>query len=170
MSNNFNINPNFSINGFEKAFRDFNKGFSPEFNQVSGDDFNKIFNSIPQNQAQPLQGHSEFNVGLDTINAQKIENLSPSAKVAAEIGNGLSNSLNELNSFTRKAEEDFETFSAGGDISVHDVMISAQKSNLAMQMAIQLRNQMLNAYNEFKGMQIRRIYEKEFNYCFLLVD
>ena len=54
----------------------------------------------------------------------------------------------------RQSEKDIETFASGGDISVHQVMISAQKSALAMQMAIQLRNQMLNAYNEFKNMNI----------------
>ena len=54
----------------------------------------------------------------------------------------------------KEAETAFETFASGGDISVHEVMIASQKSGLAMQMAIQLRNQMLNAYNEFKGMSI----------------
>ena len=48
----------------------------------------------------------------------------------------------------------FETFATGGDISVHEVMIASQKSGLAMQMAIQLRNQMINAYNEFKNMSV----------------
>ena len=47
-----------------------------------------------------------------------------------------------------------ETFAAGGDISVHEVMIATQKSTLAMQMAIQLRNQMINAYTEFKNLRV----------------
>ncbi len=155
MNNGFNINPNFRLDGFEKTFRQFNKDFSPEFSKTSSEeDFSQIFNSISDTSSQPLKGHSEMFIGLDSINAQKVQNISPTAKMAQDIQNGLSNGLNELNTTVRKAESDFETFSAGGDISVHDVMISAEKSSLAMQMAIQLRNQMLNAYNEFKNMQI----------------
>ena len=60
----------------------------------------------------------------------------------------------DLNTVQKQAETDFETFASGGDISVHDVMISAQKSSLSMQMAIQLRNRVLNAYNELKSISI----------------
>lgn len=151
MGSNFNINTGFKIGGFEKAIEEYNKSFSPNFGALNNSDFDKIFNSMPQ--TQPLQAHTQYTIGLDSINAQKIENISPTAKMAKDIGSELSNSINELNSVTKQAEKDFETFASGGDISIHDVMISAEKSNLAMQMAIQLRNQMLSAYNEFKNMQ-----------------
>ena len=65
-----------------------------------------------------------------------------------------SEGIKNLSNVEKDAEHAFETFASGGDISVHDVMIASQKSNLAMQMAIQLRNQMLNAYNEFKNMSV----------------
>ena len=64
------------------------------------------------------------------------------------------NGINELNAINKQSEDDLETFASGGDISVHDVMISAEKSSLAMGMAIQLRNQAVNAYNEFKNMSM----------------
>ena len=91
---------------------------------------------------------------MDSINSQKIENLSPTAKMANSIGQGFSNGLSEVSNLGKEAEDAFETFATGGDISVHDVMIASQKSGLAMKMAIQLRNQMINAYNEFKNMGI----------------
>lgn len=161
MSNDFNINPNFKMGNFENSIQDFNKVFSSSLNQTNKAfenntmEFEKIFNSMAQSQQmQPLQADAQFYVGMDAINSQKIENLSPSAKMAKDIGEGFSSSIKQLSAVEKQAEHDFETFASGGDISVHDVMISAQKSNLAMQMAIQLRNQMLNAYNEFKGMQV----------------
>ena len=151
MSSNFNINPNFKLDGFNNSIDDFNKIFSNSANKADTS-FNEIFNSI--SPSAPLQaGVSQF-VGMDSINAQKISDISEVAKVAKDIGTGFSDSLSQLSNIDKKAEQDFETFASGGDISVHDVMISAQKSNLAMQMAIQLRNQMLNAYNEFKNMSI----------------
>lgn len=161
MSSNFNINPNFQMNNFNNSINEFNKAFSNSINNANkalenGANFSEIFNSIGQNNEQmaPMQLGAQYFYGVDTINSQKVENLSPTAQVAKDIGSGFSNSLNELSGIEKKAEQDFETFASGGDISVHEVMISAQKSNLAMQMAIQLRSQLLNAYNEFKNMSI----------------
>ena len=93
-------------------------------------------------------------LGADAINAQKVENLSETALMARDIGRGISGGINNLSTTQRAAEDAMETFAAGGDISVHEVMIASQKSTLAMQMAIQLRNQMVNAYNEFKNLRV----------------
>ncbi|MBE7707376.1 MAG: hypothetical protein E7Z88_01585 [Cyanobacteria bacterium SIG27] len=159
MAENFSINPNFNMGQFDNSINNYNKVFSNSLNQANSaldgaQSFDEIFNSISNNQAKPLQAGTQMNVGMDSIVASKIENLSPSAKMASDIGKGFSNGLNQLNAIEKEAETAFETFASGGDISVHEVMIASQKSGLAMQMAIQLRNQMLNAYNEFKGMSI----------------
>ena len=160
MANGFNINTNFNIGQFTNSIDDFNKVFSNSLDKANqnlngAQSFDEIFNSVGQQaQMAPLQASAHHFVGMDSINAQKIENLSPTAKMANSIGKGFSNGISEVSNLGKAAEEAFETFATGGDISVHDVMIASQKSGLAMQMAIQLRNQMLNAYNEFKGMQI----------------
>ena len=163
MSSNFNINTNFQLNNFDNSISEFNKAFSNSINDANkslennNNNFSEIFNSMTQQNNEQMAaielGVEYFN-GVDTINSQKVENLSPTAQVAKDIGSGFSNSINELNGMEKKAEQDFETFASGGDISVHEVMISAHKSNLAMQMAIQLRSQLINAYNEFKNMSI----------------
>ena len=93
-------------------------------------------------------------LGADAINAQKVENLSETALMARDIGQGFSNGISNLSATQKTAEDAMETFAAGGDISVHEVMIASQKSTLAMQMAIQLRNQMINAYSEFKNLRV----------------
>ena len=155
----FEINPNFQMGNFTNSIDKYNEVFSNSLNETNnafenGNEFDKIFASMSQNQPQPLQAGAQYYVGMDSINAQKIENLSPTAKMAQDIGKGFSDGIKNLSGIEKQAERDFETFASGGDISVHDVMISAQKSNLAMQMAIQLRNQMLNAYNEFNNMSV----------------
>ena len=157
MSNDFQINTAIQMNGFNNSIKDFNKTFgkinSNSVNNLPDEtNFNEIFNSIAKN---PLKGTAQFNLTDNIELKEKSEkNISPLLKTAQDIGNGLRNSLIELNTINKQAETDFETFASGGDISVHDVMISAQKSNLAMSMAIQLRNQAINAYNELKNMSI----------------
>ena len=154
----FEINTNIaSIDSFNKSFDNSIKNFVKQIDDAS--DFNEIFNSLtsnePQNTKEPqkLKGSVEF-LGVDAINAQKIENLSETALMARDIGKGISGGINNLSATQKAAEDAMETFAAGGDISVHEVMIAAQKSTLAMQMAIQLRNQAVNAYNEFKNLRV----------------
>ena len=159
MGSNFSINPNFNMNGFNNSIADFNKVFSnylngSENNLENASNFGEIFNSMSHNMT-PIQAGTQINDFNNTIGSvEKTKNISPVEKMAKDIGSGFSKGINDLNAVDKQAEVDFETFASGGDISVHEVMISAQKSSLAMQMAIQLRNQMLNAYNEFKSMQI----------------
>ena len=154
----FEINTNIaSIDSFNKSFDNSIKNFDKQIDDAS--DFNEIFNSLtsnePQNTKEPqkLKGSVEF-LGVDAINAQKIENLSETALMARDIGKGISGGIINLSATQKAAEDAMETFAAGGDISVHEVMIAAQKSTLAMQMAIQLRNQAVNAYNEFKNLRV----------------
>ena len=159
MAENFSINPNFNMGSFQNTIESYNKVFSNSLNQAndnvsSAQAFDEVLNSFNTSQINPIQASASMQVGMDSINAQKIENLSATAKMANDIGAGFKNGLNQVSSLGKQAEEAFETFASGGDISVHEVMIASQKSGLAMQMAIQLRNQMINAYNEFKNMGI----------------
>lgn len=140
---NFDINTNFNpINNFEKfnnSIKDFNKSFMEGKREL---------------EAGKSSISGNFTDILNSVNKNETKDISPSQKLALDIQNGFKSGITELNASQRKAEDDFETFASGGDISIHEVMISAEKSSLTMQMAIQLRNQMLNAYNEFKNMQI----------------
>lgn len=155
----FQINTNIgSIDNFNKSFNNSIKNFNEQIDNAS--DFNEVFNALtsnePKNTKEPLKlkGSVEMFLGADAINAQKIENLSDTARMARDIGEGFSKGIGNLSSTQKDAEDAMETFAAGGDISVHEVMIASQKSSLAMQMAIQLRNQMINAYSEFKNLRV----------------
>ncbi len=156
---NFNINPNFNVGDFNNSINEFNKIFNNSINDTNktfsnvDSSFADVFNSV--SQPKPIEAGIQYQqIGMDAINAQKVENLSPIAQMTSDISQGLKNSIQELNNVQRSAETKAELFAAGGDISIHDVMISAQKSSLAMQMAIQLRNQIVNAYNELKNISV----------------
>lgn len=156
---NFEINTNIgSIENYNKSFNNNLKNFDKQIEDAS--DFNEVFSAMtsnaPKNTKEPqkLKGSVEMFLGADAINAQKVENLSDTARMARDIGRGFSDGVTNLSGVQKEAEDAMETFAAGGDISVHEVMIASQKSTLAMQMAIQLRNQMINAYTEFKNLRV----------------
>ena len=156
---NFSINPNIQMGSFNNSINEFNKVFNNSLNDTNkafsetDKNFQEIFNSM--SQTKPIEAGIQYQqIGLDSIQAQKLENISPTAQMVQDIGKGLKGSLYDLNNTQRDAERKAEIFATGGDISVHDVMIAAEKSNVAMQMAIQMRNQVLNAYNELRNMSI----------------
>ncbi|UKI42568.1 MAG: flagellar hook-basal body complex protein FliE [Candidatus Melainabacteria bacterium] len=70
------------------------------------------------------------------------------------VGSSIETSVKSLNDTQVEAENAQVAFARGDDISVHEVMIAAEKSNLSMQMAIQLRNKVINAYNEINQIKV----------------
>ena len=129
-------------------------------------------NNIPQGPI--INTGIQMNVGLENMGISPIDRLDNVAQVqenslnsqnqrrsnsavknmANDIGNAFSNSLNDVNKAQNAAYEAAETFASGGDISVHEVMLASQKANLTMQMALQMRNKLVNAYNELYNVRI----------------
>ena len=117
----FNFN---SIN----SLQEFNNIFQRDVNQISASleeqmEFEKAFNEATarQNQIQDkLSMRTNIDVRLDTINANKIENLSDSTRMMNAFGDSIKGSINSLNTAQRNAEKAVETLASGGDISIHE--------------------------------------------------
>ncbi len=77
---------------------------------------------------------------------------------AKEVADGFSNLLdkylNNVNEKKQAAANAVETFASGGDIDIHSVMIASEKASLSMQLAIQLKSKLLNAYKEISSMRV----------------
>ena len=140
--------------------------------------FDNILNGKMQEMSNIPQGPIintgiQMNVGLENMGISPIERLdnvtqpqessmdsnkkrsnSPVENMANDIGNAFSKSLNDVNASQNAAYEAAETFASGGDISVHEVMLASQKANLTMQMALQMRNRLINAYNEIYNVRV----------------
>ena len=135
--------------------------------------FDNVLNQKMENMANTPQGPIintgiQMNVGLENMgvsplerieNAQGVQETQKRSRSAVEnmandFGKAFSNGLNSVNESQNAAYEAAETFAAGGDISVHEVMLASQKANLTMQMAIQMRNRLVNAYNEINNVRV----------------
>jgi flagellar hook-basal body complex protein FliE len=67
----------------------------------------------------------------------------------------LSSSLYSLNQVQNSAKNQAEDYMSGApDIGLNDVMLSLQKSTLALNLGIQVRNKMVSAYQEIMGMPV----------------
>lgn len=132
------------------------EGFNTEFNLNAVKDYNRY-----------LQGQASFELDTDTTEfAKALETAARSNpikdkndptgmgnfmdKISASLGGG----LNAVNSAKLEANRMQEDLAMGGPTSIHDAMIAAEKAELSMNMAIQIRNRILNAYTEINSMAL----------------
>lgn len=130
--------------------------------------FNADFNlNAVQNYNRYLQKQDAFDFEAEAETFSKaLENASRSVPLkdkadpvglgnfANQIGNGFSNALNAVNDAKLHSERLEEDLAMGGPTSIHDAMIAAEKAELSLQMAVQIRNRILNAYTEITNMAL----------------
>lgn len=67
----------------------------------------------------------------------------------------LKSSLDQVNQTQRTSETLSKNFVLGDDsVSLSDVMIAGQKSNIAFQATVQVRNKLVSAYQDIMNMQV----------------
>ncbi|GLR07548.1 flagellar hook-basal body complex protein FliE [Mixta theicola] len=67
----------------------------------------------------------------------------------------LINSLNNINQLQTSAKSQSQNYLAGAPgIGLNDVMVSMQKSSIALNLGVQVRNKLVNAYQEIMNMSV----------------
>lgn len=66
----------------------------------------------------------------------------------------LKDALNQTNDMLLESERLNEDFAAGKIDNILDVIVAGQKADIALQFTMQIRNKILDAYNEIMRMQI----------------
>lgn len=131
-------------------------GFNNEFNMNAIKDYNQF-----------LQGQASFELEAQTVDfAQALDTASRTVPLKDKndptgmgnfmdkIGASFSSGLDSVNKAKIEADRMQEDIAMGGPTSIHDAMIAAEKAELSMQMAIQIRNRILSAYTEINAMGI----------------
>ena len=174
MEFNPNLIGNSSIKNYNKLLNSEMQALNVNFDQKGMVDFDNVLqremqvrNSLPQGPI--INTGIQMNVGLENMGVSPLERIDSSVQnavsqnkgsksavenMANSFGQAFSNGLNSVNESQNAAYQAAETFAAGGDISVHEVMLASQKANLTMQMALQMRNRLINAYNEIYNVRV----------------
>lgn len=66
----------------------------------------------------------------------------------------LNNALQEVDDLQKKAADSAAQLVLGGEDYLHNTMIAYEKANLALQLTIEVRNKILEAYQEIMRMQM----------------
>ena len=74
--------------------------------------------------------------------------------VLQSFGDVLKNQMEHINNLQANANEATQTYAVGGDIELHNVMLAVEKADMALQLAMQVRNKVIGAYQEITRMNI----------------
>ena len=75
-------------------------------------------------------------------------------KTEGTFGQFLTNAIQDLNAKQVQSDVMTEKLINGENVELHNVMIAAQKANVSMTLAIEVRNKVLEAYQEVMRMQV----------------
>ncbi|MDB2125049.1 flagellar hook-basal body complex protein FliE [Clostridium paraputrificum] len=89
-----------------------------------------------------------FNSGLDGIKVGKKDNK------GELFSNVLKESLDKINEKQIVADKSTEAFVKGEDIDISEVMLAGAEASASLQFAVQVRNKLVEAYQEISRMQL----------------
>lgn len=66
----------------------------------------------------------------------------------------LTSELDKVTESQKESDNLMVDFVSGGDVDLHQVMIAAEEARLNMEMMVQVRNKVIEAYKELNNMQL----------------
>lgn len=94
-----------------------------------------------------------LNIQALQMNPQAINNVNKQAS-SQQFSNNLKTAIEQLNQTQLESEQKTIALVNGEVDDLHDVMVTAQKANLMMSMAVEVQSKVIDAYNEMMRMQI----------------
>lgn len=77
------------------------------------------------------------------------------ADSGADFGDALKNAIEQVNAAQAQAKQMSEGFITGtSEANLQDVMIASQKASLSFQQMVQVRNKLVNAYQDIMNMPV----------------
>lgn len=111
------------------------------------------------NAILPINAINMVNSGTAVNPAQNLSNMNNGqtngvGKASADFGQFLSDALNEVDALQKNADAASAGLATGQIQDVHTVMIALQKASLSLNMTVEVRNKVLDAYQEIMRMQM----------------
>ena len=86
---------------------------------------------------------------------QSVTSLEKSAQAAeTSFGETIKKAVSEVNDLQTQADEIANKLAAGEAVEIHQAMIAMQKAVTALQFTVQVRNKIIEAYQEIMRMQL----------------
>ncbi len=83
-----------------------------------------------------------------------INNESKTSESKTSFADVINDALNKVNDLQVQSSNMTDDFLTGKSDNIHSVMIAGSKADLALQMTLQVRNKVMDAYKEIMNMQV----------------
>lgn len=92
---------------------------------------------------------------ISSINgAKSVTKPDQVGKSTGDFGELLSKALNTVAQSENKADNAIAQLAAGEEIELHQVMLAMQEADITFQIAVQMRNKLVEAYQDIMRMQV----------------
>ncbi|MCB0357944.1 MAG: flagellar hook-basal body complex protein FliE [Bdellovibrionales bacterium] len=88
------------------------------------------------------------------IRKEKMENAAGTTEVAASFADTLNKAVAEVNQLQKVADTKMQQLATGENKNIPDVMIAVEKADIALKLMVQVRNKVIEAYQEIMKMQV----------------
>jgi len=90
-------------------------------------------------------------IGLSNIKPTNLKNTTENGSNFKEIMN---EQIQKLNDKQVEADNYIKDLISGKDVDLHQVMIATEEARLSLELAVQIRNKIIEAYKELNNMQL----------------
>jgi len=91
---------------------------------------------------------------VSSISNTSFSNTNKTESVEGSFAAYLKDALTKVRDLEKESNALTEAFAAGTTDNIHQVLIAAEKAEIALQFTMQIRNKILDAYNEIMNMPI----------------
>lgn len=91
---------------------------------------------------------------ISQISAVGSVGTSSATSNASSFGDILKTAISDVNNLQLKAQQDDQMLVTGDINNIHNVMIDATKADIALELTIQVKNKILDAYQEIMRMPV----------------
>ncbi|WP_033829226.1 flagellar hook-basal body complex protein FliE [Bacillus andreraoultii] len=94
-----------------------------------------------------------FNDAIQPLKTNNTNTVTPH-KTQSTFSNFLKDAINEVNETQINSDQLTEKLALGENVNLHDVMIASQKATITLQTTMEVRNKVVEAYQEIMRMQV----------------
>jgi flagellar hook-basal body complex protein FliE len=115
---------------------------------------------IPLNAIQPLMSaygvspSEKISPSLPVTPTDQPGILAPAQPSGDSFSTMLGKMVGEVNDKQISASQNVNNLQAGGDVSLHQAVIGMEEANVSFQLMVEVRNKLLDAYQEIMKMQL----------------
>ena len=96
----------------------------------------------------------EFAIQVDQSSQFDDKAISSSNSNETSFADSLKNSINKVNDMQKEANSSIESLVTGDSTSIHETLVAVEKADIALKLMTQVRNKIIDAYNEIMKMQV----------------